>query len=171
MAVVGAVWFAAFALAASARGAPVSEPTVAPGVTLAWGLVAGALSVSANYLLIGSLRTIVAALIGVAFLGKPADAAKLAGFALATAALLHFAAGSGAPSAFLNAHGARLNAALGVPIPAAAPYSFRSSTPSSQALMGAMTALRVPGAKGSDRPASLRRPVNGRLPPKEQSFR
>lgn len=108
MAVVGAVWFAVFALAALVSGTP--APGAAPGVTLAWGLAAGALSVSANYLLIGSLRTIgaavgatiyrmnmvAAAAVGVIFLGEPLGAAKLSGFALAAAALMLFAAGSGA---------------------------------------------------------------------------
>lgn len=133
MAVVGAVWFAVFALAALVSGTPApgaaagsaAGPSAAPGVTLAWGLAAGALSVSANYLLIGSLRTIgaavgatiyrmnmvVAALIGVAVLGEPAGAAKLAGFALAAAALILFAAGSGAPGERGAGRGLRMAAA------------------------------------------------------------
>lgn len=129
MAVVGAVWFAVFALAALISDVPKASPSLGPsaarGVTLAWGLAAGALSVSASYLLIGSFRTIgaaigatiyrmnmvVAALIGVAFLGEPAGAAKLAGFALAAAALLLFAAGSGAPGERGAARGLRMAAA------------------------------------------------------------
>lgn len=107
MAVIGAVWFAVFALAALARGAPPSEAPAPPGSTLAWGLAAGLLSASANYLLIGGLRTVgaavgatiyrmnmvAAAAVGVIFLGEPLGAAKLGGFALAAAALLLFAGG------------------------------------------------------------------------------
>ncbi len=110
LAVVGAVWFTVFALAALASGAPAAEAPAPPGsTTLARGLAAGLLSASANYLLIGSLRTVgaavgatiyrmnmvAAAAVGVVFLGEPLGAAKLTGFALASAALLLFAAGSG----------------------------------------------------------------------------
>lgn len=107
MAVVGAVWFAVFALAALSSGTPASEPSATPGSTVAWGLAAGLLSASANYLLIGSLRTVgaavgatiyrmnmvAAAAVGVAFLGEPLGAAKLSGFAFAAAALMLFAGG------------------------------------------------------------------------------
>lgn len=109
MAVIGGVWFAVFALAALASGAPASETSAPYGPTLAWGLAAGLFSASANYLLIGSLRTVgaavgatiyrmnmvAAAAVGVAFLGEPLGAAKLSGFALAAAALLLFSSGSG----------------------------------------------------------------------------
>lgn len=135
MAVVGAVWFAVFALAALAAGAPASGLPAPPGATLAWGLAAGLLSASANYLLIGSLRTIgaavgatiyrmnmvVAAAVGVLFLGEPLGAAKLGGFALAAAALLLFASGPG-PSGgraaggglFLAFAASLLRAAMGI---------------------------------------------------------
>ena len=102
MAVAGAVWFAVFAVAAWFSGSGLPAPA-----TLAWGLAAGAFSVSANYLLIGSLRTlgaavgatiyrmnmVIAAAIGMVFLGEAVTGVKLAGLALGAVAVLLFAAG------------------------------------------------------------------------------
>ena len=102
MAVAGAVWFAVFAVAAVASGD--AAPTT---TTLVWGLAAGLFSVSANYLLIGSLRTlgaavgatiyrmnmVIAAAIGMVFLGEAVTGMKLGGLALGAAAVLLFTAG------------------------------------------------------------------------------